>query len=205
MSWGSVAEMNSSDQLSSLSDRELVKQFREGNDQAATQLYGRYADRLRGLAFTKMSADIRKVFEPDDIVQSAFRSLFRGVSAGSFDAPEGSSLWGLLTVIALNKVRRKSTRAKSVDAGPLTAVDDQDPVAQLEDGSLIAEQFEALIRESIEGLKAGEQEIVLLRIQGFTVEEISDQLNRSVRTIERSLQKIREKLADVLLLDLHEE
>ncbi len=37
------------------------------------------------------------------------------------------------------------------------------------------------------------------------MEEISDQLNRSVRTIERSLQKIREKLADVLLLDLHEE
>ncbi|MFY8058631.1 MAG: RNA polymerase sigma factor [Planctomycetaceae bacterium] len=86
------------------SDRTLVARLREGDESAANELYRRYAGRLHGLADRQMSAGIRRTHEPDDIVQSAFRSLFRGVSAGSYDAPEGNSLWSLLAVIAIHKV-----------------------------------------------------------------------------------------------------
>lgn len=69
------------------SDRSLVNQLRNGDETAAAKLYRRYALRLHGLADRQMSAGIRRTHEPDDIVQSAFRSLFRGVTAGSYQAP----------------------------------------------------------------------------------------------------------------------
>ncbi len=182
------------------SDRELVRQIQQGSDQAATLLYEKYAVRLKKLADRQMSTEVRRVNEPEDIVQSAFRSLFRGVNSGCFDAPEGRSLWSLLTVIAIHKVCRKATRDRNVSAVSLNGENSDAPeVFDFPDG-LSPEQFEASLREAIEGLRPGEQSIVQLRVQGFTVEEISDRLQMSCRTIERTLQRIREKLADELSL-----
>ena len=175
--------------------------IRQGNDDAATALYQRYAARLRGLADRKMSHGVSRMFEPDDIVQSAFRSLFRGVSAGMYEAPEGSSLWSLLAVIAIHKVQRKATRDKSVLATSFPDCSSGDSEGLDFEGHLSPEQFECSLREAIEGLKPAEREVVELRVQGFSVEEISDRLQRSCRTVERTLQRIREKLAEELALN----
>ncbi len=182
-----------------MSDRILAERVRAGDEGAAEELYQRYAQRLRGLANRQMSAGVRAVHEPEDIVQSAFRSLFRGVVSGDYEAPEGSSLWSLLAVIAIHKVRRKASRNRSVTATSITHDDSSQPELEIAAGGLTAEQFECSLREAIEQLRPAEQEIVQLRVQGYTVEEISDRLQRSCRTIERSLHSIREKLADVLL------
>ncbi len=64
--------------------------------------------------------------------------------------------------------------------------------------SLSQKQVEMSIRESIEGLQPLEQLVVEHRMQGLTVEEISDKLDRSCRTVERTLQRIREKLSELL-------
>jgi DNA-directed RNA polymerase specialized sigma24 family protein len=40
-----------------------------------------------------------------------------------------------------------------------------------------------------------------MRVQGFTVEEISARVDRSCRTVERTLQRIREKLSEKLEAD----
>jgi RNA polymerase sigma-70 factor (ECF subfamily) len=175
------------------SDRDLMDRIQQGDDDAATQLYDRYATRLKLFADRQMSPGIRRVFEPEDIVQSAFRSLFRGVNAGSYCAPEGRSLWSLLAVIAINKVRRKVTRDRSV-LTVTSEVADGDGILAVVDGSLSPEEFESSLREAIEVLRPAEQEIVHMRVQGFSVEEIGDRLQRSCRTIERTLQSIRAKL-----------
>jgi RNA polymerase sigma-70 factor, ECF subfamily len=185
------------------SDRDLVVLIQNGDDDAATQLFDRYSMRLKMLADQQMSMGLRRLFEPEDIVQSAFRSLFRGVNAGSYCAPEGRSLWSLLAVIAINKVRRKATRGRSVVAESLeSTVDDRTSVDVAD--SLSPEQFESSLREAIESLRPTEQEVVQLRVQGFSVEEISDRLGRSCRTIERTLQGIRGKLAEEIQEDSQE-
>lgn len=183
------------------SDQDLVILIQAGDDDAATLLYDRYSTRLKLLADQQMSQGVRRVFEPEDIVQSAFRSLFRGVNAGSYCAPEGRSLWSLLAVIAINKVRRKATRDRSVVAVSLESASSDDQTAIDVPDSLSPEQFESSLREAIESLRPAEQEVVQLRVQGFSVEEISDRLQRSCRTIERTLQTIRAKLAEAV----HEE
>ena len=40
-----------------------------------------------------------------------------------------------------------------------------------------------------------------MRVQGFTVEEIGVRVDRSCRTVERTLQRIREKLSEKFMED----
>jgi len=184
-----------------VTDRSLVARLRGGDESAASELYRRYAGRLHGLADRQMSAGIRRTHEPDDIVQSAFRSLFRGVSSGSYDAPEGNSLWSLLAVIAIHKVRRKASRDRSVSATLFVQPNGEPSSSQEIAGAISEQQFECSLSEAIEFLQPQEREIVGLRVQGFTVEEISARVDRSCRTVERTLQRIREKLSEKLEAD----
>ena len=186
---------------SEVTDRSLVARLKDGDETAATELYRRYAARLHGMVDRQMSAGIRRTHEPDDIVQSAFRSLFRGVSSGSYDAPAGNSLWSLLAVIAIHKVRRKVSRDRSVVAGSFVQMENEPSSFQEIPGTISEQQFESSLNEAIEFLQPHEREIVALRVQEFTVEEISERAARSCRTVERTLQRIREKLSEKLLED----
>src|SRR5260370_31056771 len=87
------------------SDHSLLRRFRGGSEDAATQLYVRYAHRLRALVKAHCSSELARRVEPEDIVQSVFRRFFRRVSQGDYDVPAGEVLWGLFLVIALNRIR----------------------------------------------------------------------------------------------------
>ncbi len=180
------------------SDQSLVMRLRSGDDQAATEVYERYAKRVFGLVHKQMADRLKAMVQPEDIVQSVFKSVFRGINSGAYDAPEGGTLWQLMAIVAVHKVRRNarlrsagkrdSRRTQSLDAlEEFDAVDSYTP-----------EEFESAIRESIEGLKEPEQEVVMLRVQGFSVEEIAGRLQRSRRSIERNLHAIREKMLNAL-------
>src|SRR5438132_11649012 len=87
------------------SDRTLVHQFQEGSQAAATELYLRYANRVRALAQARCSTELAARLDADDIVQSVFRCFFQAARRGYYDVPAGEELWGILLVIALNKIR----------------------------------------------------------------------------------------------------
>src|SRR5258708_6854953 len=87
------------------SDHSLLRRFRRGQDDAPTLLYLRYAERLRALAAAQRSAGLAARVDPEDIVQSVFRTFFRRAAEGQYDVPEGEEIWKLLLVIALNKIR----------------------------------------------------------------------------------------------------
>ncbi|HEV3082261.1 MAG TPA: ECF-type sigma factor, partial [Gemmataceae bacterium] len=87
------------------SDRSLVHQFQEGSQAAATELYLRYANRVRALAQARCSTELAARLDADDIVQSVFRCFFQAARRGYYDVPAGEELWGILLVIALNKIR----------------------------------------------------------------------------------------------------
>ena len=87
------------------SDCSLLQRLRRGQADASTLLYLRYAGRLHALATKQSSAALARRVEPDEIVQSVFRTFFRRVAQGHYDVPAGEEIWKLLLVIALNKVR----------------------------------------------------------------------------------------------------
>ncbi|MFO0806220.1 MAG: protein kinase [Gemmataceae bacterium] len=87
------------------SDCTLVRYVRGGDDAAAEELYRRYASRLRRIVAERCPAAFSSRFDPEDIVQSVFRSLYEGVRKKFYDIPKGGEIWGLLFVLAANKLR----------------------------------------------------------------------------------------------------
>src|SRR3954451_226120 len=88
-------------------DTGLVRDVRAGDPQAAEKLFNRYMGRMRALVASRLRGPMASRLSPDDIVQSVFRTFFEGVAERAYSAPEGSELWGLLCVLALNKVRER--------------------------------------------------------------------------------------------------
>jgi RNA polymerase sigma-70 factor (ECF subfamily) len=146
-----------------------------------------------------MSHWLQSVTEPEDIVQSIFRSMFRGVQGKSYDAPPGDTLWNLLAVIAVRKTRRRAThhRAERRDARRTVPLDSVDENAALDPSQY--QHLELDLRDVVNSLRESDRAILLARIQGHTVEEIGCKIGRTSRTVERSLQRIRRQLADHLL------
>lgn len=180
------------------SDHSLLRRFRRGQGDAPTQLYLRYAERLRALAAAQRSAGLAARVDPEDIVQSVFRTFFRRAAEGQYDVPEGEEIWKLLLVIALNKIRavgafhraaRRDVRLTAGGAGFDHAVDSEPG----RDETALA-VLRLVIGEILEALPPGHRPIVELRIEGHEVSEIARRAQRSKRTVERVLQEFRRRL-----------
>lgn len=186
-------------------DSSLLRRLRNGNQDAATQLYLRYVDRLRVLARAECSPDLAPRLDIDDIVQSVFSSFFRGVGQGYYDVPHGDELWKLFLVIALNKIRAKGAyhRAAKRDVrktAPEGFLDCASAAGQ-ESDELAYTLLKIVIDDALADLPAVRQQMVRLRIDGHEVAEIAAHTKRSKRTVERVLQEFRTRLATILTED----
>jgi RNA polymerase sigma-70 factor (ECF subfamily) len=94
---------------SDVSDRSLLRRLRAGSENAATEIYLRYATRLHALARSRLGEDLAPRVDAEDIVQSVFRTFFRRVSKGDYDVPDGEELWKLFLLMGLNKIRTVGT------------------------------------------------------------------------------------------------
>jgi RNA polymerase sigma-70 factor (ECF subfamily) len=184
------------------SDRSLLRRFREGQPDAATQLYLRYAGRLFALAQRQRGADLAARVDPEDIVQSVFRTFFRRAARGDYDVPEGDELWKLFLVIALNKVRstaehhRAAKRdVRQTQAG--AAFDDALRNAADRDGDALA-TLRMVIDDVLQTLPPSQRAIIEHRIEGCEVEEIARKTGRAKRSVERALQDFRKKLSSLI-------
>jgi RNA polymerase sigma-70 factor (ECF subfamily) len=184
------------------SDRSLLRQYRGGDQEAAAQIYERYAYRLRALARAKCSSDLASRLDVEDIVQSVFGSFFRGASRGYYEVPAGEELWKLFLVIALNKIRAKGAfhRAAKRDVRLTAPPEGADySLEMLAGDDESARTFLQLaIDEALGHLPPQHKQMVLLRIEGYEVAEISRLTGRSKRTVERILQESRKQLAVLL-------
>jgi RNA polymerase sigma-70 factor (ECF subfamily) len=182
------------------SDHTLVRYIRGGDETAAAELYLRYATRVRQVVAARWSAAFAARFDPDDVVQSVFRILYEGVRSRNFDVPKGGELWGLLSALAVNKARDQIAfhRAAKRDVYRTS-----DPGEYILEGVFARdEETAALIRmvvdEYLRSLPEFERSVLALRMTGHTVGEISGRSGRAVRSVERALQQVRDRLADLL-------
>jgi RNA polymerase sigma-70 factor (ECF subfamily) len=184
-----------------VSDRSLLRRLRGGSEDAATQLYVRYAQRLRALARANTSTQLARRVDAEDIVQSVFRIFFAGASQGLYDVPAGEDLWKLLLVIALNKIRSESVfhQAAKRDVRATAELDRLEPAAEPTDGVDFATSFLRLVvQDTLEQLSPSERQMLELRMEGHEVAEIAQRIGRSKRTVERGLQQARARLKRLL-------
>ena len=172
-------------------DRVLLALTRAGDRGAAGELYERYARRLWALAARRTAGG---PLDPDDVVQSAFRTFLAGVKRGRYDVPEGRDLWALLVAVALNKVRAYRREAGALKRGGGRRFSaDADPIAPDADPTL-----EVAARDILGLFSPRERELIELRLAGHRVDAIAARVARSKRTIERTLQTCRDRLLQLM-------
>lgn len=182
------------------SDGTLLRRLRSGEEDAATELYLRYARRLVGLARARTSEALGARIDPEDVVQSVFRTFFRRVADGQYDVPEGEDLWKLLLVMSLNKIRALGNfhRAAKRSVEQTTRVPETSGIGLEANDESALQILELTIGELLQELPDWHGPIIELRIQGHDVEEIARRVARSKRTVERVLQGFRQRLSAVV-------
>jgi RNA polymerase sigma-70 factor (ECF subfamily) len=183
--------------------QELVRRARSGDQAAAAELFNRFSRRLVLLASSRLDRLVRGRVDPEDVVQSAYRSFFARLADGQFALDEWGEVWGLLVRITMRKCGHKLEHAKAQRRDAAREV----PIGGSADDSGDCWQpiarnptpVEALVlAETVEALMSGfderEQEIVGLRLQGHSEREISETVGRSERTIRRVLERLRHRV-----------
>ena len=86
---------------------ELFKAYQQTSaDDVAKQLYERYVQRLTALARRRLSNKLAARLDPEDVVQSAYRSFFVRARDGRFEIRSAGDLWRLLAETTMRKLYR---------------------------------------------------------------------------------------------------
>ncbi|RMF44830.1 MAG: sigma-70 family RNA polymerase sigma factor [Planctomycetota bacterium] len=181
----------------SISDESLLRRLSQGDGEAAYSLYLRYAAPLLRLARQKFGADLGERVDPEDIVQSVFRTFFRRASAGKYNVPEGGDLWRLLLVIALNKIRNEAEFQRAAKRDVRRTGTLHEDTAEVDD-AVAFNVLQLSIDELTQSMPVANQRIVRMRIEGHSLAEIAAEVGRSKRTVERVLQDFRSRLMRTL-------
>lgn len=182
--------------------REMLARYRAGDSAAAEAIFQRYTERLLALARSRLSAQLARRVDADDVVQSTYRSFFTRARAGQFAVEREGDLWRLLATITLHKLRRQATRQRAAKraldrelsgaefAGGWAEVADREPspadvAAATEEVHWLMTRLEPIKRRALQ-----------LRLQAHTLEEIAALLDRSERTVRRWLAEARTLLIE---------
>ncbi len=174
-------------------DKSILRRLTLNDDQAANELNHRYARRISALARARLSNSLLGRSDEDDVVQSVFRVVFEKAREGALYIPDGNTLWELLAVVTLNKVRtlRAHHTASCRDTRSTVSWQDSEiPVGLCIDHDQIA----LAVRDVLQSLPNEFVEIIEMRLQGHNVDDIATKTGRSLRSTERVLQACREHL-----------
>jgi len=169
----------------------------------AGEIFERFSRRLIGLARGHLNARLQFKVEPEDVVQSAYKSFFLRYGDGALAAEGWEGLWGLLTTITLRKCaeRARYHRAERRDlqreAAPQDGPDSSGSWREAAGREPTPDQA-AVLAETVEGLlrplASDERTIVELSLQGCSTQEISELTGRAERSVRRIRESIRRHL-----------
>lgn len=180
---------------------DLVRRLRKGNESAAVEVVHEFTKRLLALARKRFDVALRAKEDPDDVVQSAFKSFFRGCSEGKLELTGRDELWGLLALITLRKCRQRrrhfGTARRQVRRERPDHAEDQQPFAGVE-GREAPPEEQALLTETVEKLFADldnqHRVILALGLEGYDTAAIATHVGCTERTVQRVLQRARHRL-----------
>jgi RNA polymerase sigma factor (sigma-70 family) len=173
--------------------------LREGDAAAAQQLWERYFHRLVEFA-RKRLRDAPRREAAEDAALSAFDTFCRSAGQGRFpQLADRDGLWRLLVVITARKAAHHARDARRHKRGgmrtvqPCAAVEPSlEEIISREPTPEFAAQTAEECQRLLQLLGNPELELVaLLKMEGYTVEQIAERLGYEGRTIKRKMRLIR--------------
>jgi RNA polymerase sigma-70 factor (ECF subfamily) len=178
-------------------DRDLIKQFRAGSESAAGELFDRYCEKLMRLAQRRIGQRMSSRVDPEDVIQSAFRTFFVRVRNDEFTFDGENDLFKLLVRLTVNKALRQIAHHRAAkrdphreagqgadDADILAGVMAHEPSPDVE--VAVLDEFERFLSK----LPEFERKVLELKLQGNTTTEIAEALGSYDRKIRRVLERI---------------
>ena len=181
---------------------DLLELWESGDEHAAHAIFDRYAQRLFQLAKSRLSPKLQSRVGAEDVVQSVYRTFFRRAAEGQFELNRPGDLWRLLAAITVTKVKGKfeyhSARKRAIhdEEGSLESLTNGIGIAGTApepspiEANLLIEELNLVMAD----LKDVQRKIVELALQNISVESIAAQVNRSERTVRRTLGNLRSDL-----------
>jgi RNA polymerase sigma-70 factor (ECF subfamily) len=187
-----------SDAVDPVPDEQLVEQCRTGNEAAAAELFNRYVNRLMGVARNRLGERMNSRLDPEDVVQSVFRTFFTRLKKDQFEIEGGDDLSKLLVRITLHKTLRQIAYHRAARRDP----SQETPQGELSRHDILQVMTKDPTPETVVTfidqldhflgkLDPDEQQIVTLRLQGHSSEEIAREMNSYDRKVRRVLERVR--------------
>jgi RNA polymerase sigma factor (sigma-70 family) len=189
----------------------LIDEMKDGSPDSQEKLWARCFATIVRVARQRLGSAPRRVSDEEDVAVGVFNNLFRAGSEGRLPKiTDRESLWRLLISMTANSAKnairderrekRGGGRVRGESIADLTHLNlSTDGPSALD--NLIADQptpdsivaIDELIRQWLDRLPDDEhRKVALLRLEGYTNEEISNSTKISLRTVERRIKKIRE-------------
>ena len=169
----------------------LMKELREGSDEAAWKLLEEYGPHIKAVVRKSLGTRLRVLYDSTDFVQSVWASLLRA----DHDFVNVKNPRNFILAVARNKVvdemrKRRQSIKHNVDREiPLDSVEESDLGGHSPRPS---EWVQA--KERWESIMSGQnevgKEVIRLRIAGHTLEDIAERLDISERTVRRTIKRI---------------
>jgi RNA polymerase sigma factor (sigma-70 family) len=189
-------------------EQALIDLWRGGDQDAARKIVERYFDRLLVLARRRISQRLASRVDPEDIVQSVFRTFFVRLKEGQFVFQDEDDLCKLLMRITLHKTLRQVAFHKAAKRDPnletnqgdhhreqLLSILDKEPSAEASIAFL--DQLEHFLGQFEE--QTGQ--ILKMRLEGYSNDEIAKELGIYDRKIRRAVERVRDLAREEGLCD----
>ncbi|WP_337175798.1 sigma-70 family RNA polymerase sigma factor [Paludisphaera sp.] len=198
------ARMEGADEGESRDVADLVARARAGDQEAIRAFVLRYEDELRQMARGRLPRRLRGQLESMDIVQAVWQSFFTEAGAGPKDFENSRHLRGFLAGMVRNKVYEQDRRLTRTEK---YAIAREEPLYVRRGDREVAREVPAhdptpsqnvQARDRLALLTAGrperEAEILRLRRDGMTVDDIAARLGVNEKTVRRAIEAARVRM-----------
>jgi RNA polymerase sigma factor (sigma-70 family) len=185
-----------------LTFQELKRRLEAGDQDAAAVVLRLYTRRLIALARRHLDARCRAMLSGADVAQEVLKSFLIRQVNDPYDLDNEKALWGLLAEITFRKCGKwnryfAACKRSGVPTVSLDPADDSEASWQAlasgptpQDAVLLTELLADLYR----GLKDDDRTVCEMRLQGYQIREIAQQLNLTEETVSRKLGRIKNRL-----------
>ncbi len=184
---------------------EMMRRIREGDQEAAAQLVRFYEPTIRRvIRFRLQDSRLKTLLDSEDICQSVLGSFFVRAAAGQYELQHPEQLVQLLVKMARNKLASKTRRetAQRRDRRRLEATDAlaEEAAATSATPSRVL-MHQELLTEAYRRLADDELELVRLRHEGLSWEEIAAQQGETAQNLRKRFSRAMNRISRELGLD----
>lgn len=201
------------DEYEAMPSTELAARWREGEHRAAKELFNRYFDQLRRMVHSRVNRRFSSRMCNDEIVQSAFGSVFRMTRDRPQDFANDEAFRRWLVTVVLNKTfkriehesaqKRDPAREQSMQATEGFAAYVAERLGETPDIEGVLEMSE-LLETLNAALPEHLQQLIRLRLEDYNQVEIAAELGVTTRTVRRWSDELNKKARVILMKELRD-